>query len=388
MGVFFRTALAVIVGIVIGGGALIAYLGANPAARAELGVLPPPAAASQAQPPAQPLPRSGANGVVNVSDVYERVSPAVVNITASARARDAFGRTRPADGTGSGFIIDRQGHVVTNYHVVEGATRLDVTLADHSSYVGEVVANDIGNDLALVRLNAPEEKLKQFAVASLGDSESVRVGEAVVAIGNPFGLERSATLGIVSSLGRTLPGGGRRLINHMIQTDAAINPGNSGGPLLNLRGEVIGINALGATQVSVGVGFAIPVNTLKRYLPDLQAGREPRHAWMGIAGVPLTPTLAAELRTPVQQGVILANVAPSGPGASAGLRGATRGDPATGDIVTQIDAEPVRTVEDIAVYVDRKEPGDRVSVTYVRGGQTTEVEVTLGVWQPSPAPAR
>lgn len=389
MGVIFRTALAVTVGIIIGGAALIAYLGVNPAARAEPGGLPLPVA-PQAQQTAQPLPVSGPNGIVDVSDVYERVSPAVVNITFSAQARDAFGRTQQAEGTGSGFIIDDQGHVVTNYHVAGGANRLDVTLADNTSYVGEVVASDQANDLTLLKINAPAEKLAQLTIARLGDSDALKVGQAVVAIGNPFGLERSASFGIVSSLGRVRPGEAQRLISNMIQTDAAINPGNSGGPLLNARGEVIGINEQieAPTRGNVGVGFAIPVNALKRFLPDLLAGREPRHPYMGIAGAPLTPTLAEQIRTPVQQGVILANVVPNGPAARAGLRGATRGDPATGDIITALDGQPVRSVEDVATTIDKKEPGDTIRAAYVRNGQAQETSVTLDVWQPSQTPAR
>ena len=323
MGSVFRTALAVIVGIIIGGAALIAYLGANPTARAEPPALPgagpqaqstvPPAASSSGQPAAS---STGQPAGVDVSDVYERVSPAVVNITFSAQARDAFGRAQQAEGTGSGFIIDDLGHVVTNYHVAGGTNRLDVTLADNSSYVGDIVASDQANDLAILKINAPADKLRQLTIARLGDSDALKVGQTVIAIGNPFGLERSASFGIVSSVGRVRPGEAQRLISNMIQTDAAINPGNSGGPLLNVRGEVIGINEQieAPARGNVGVGFAIPVNALKRYLPDLLAGREPRHAYMGIAGAPLTPTLAEQIRASVQQGVILATVVPGGPG--------------------------------------------------------------------------
>jgi len=386
----FRTSFAVLVGIVIGATSLVACFGALPAPRIEPPQAAPPAQAPQA-PPAQPAASGGgvASGV-DVSDVYERVSPAVVNITFSARARDAFGRTQQAEGTGSGFIIDDQGHVVTNHHVAGGANRLDVTLADNTSHAADLVASDQANDLALLKINAPAERLRELTIARLGDSDALRVGQAVVAIGNPFGLERSASFGIVSSVGRTRPGEAQRLISNMIQTDAAINPGNSGGPLLNIRGEVIGINEQieAPSRGNVGVGFAIPVNTLKRYLPDLLAGREPRHAYIGIAGAPLTPTLAEQIRAPVPQGVILANVVPGGPAARAGLRGAQRGDPATGDIITALDGQPTRSIQDVAAHIDKKEPGDSVRVSYVRGGQTSETTVTLDVWQPSQTPAR
>jgi S1-C subfamily serine protease len=308
----------------------------------------------------------------------------VVNITSSSQARDLFGRQSQQEmGTGSGFIVDKEGHVVTNQHVVAGASRLDITTADGASFVGEVVAIDQANDLAVVRLQSTPDRLATLPVASLGNSDALKVGQTVVAIGNPFGLERSATVGIVSSLGRTRPGADQRLISNMVQTDAAINPGNSGGPLLNLQGEVVGINEQieGPLRGNVGIGFAIPVNTLKRYLPDLKAGKEPQHAWLGIGGAPLTASVAEQLRTSAQHGVILASTPAGGPAARAGLRGAGRSDVSAADIITEIDGTPVRSVEDIASYIDRKNPGDTVRVTYVRGGQTQTVDVVLGVWE-------
>jgi S1-C subfamily serine protease len=242
-----------------------------------------------------------------------------------------------------------------------------------------------------VKLQAPGEKLRSLTVARLGDSSTLKVGQTVVAIGNPFGLERSESLGIISSLGRTRPGIEQRLITNMIQTDAAINPGNSGGPLLNLSGEVIGINeqievssssASGPTG-NVGIGFAIPINTLKRYLPELLAGREPKHAWLGIAGRPLSPSMAEDLRMPGTRGVLLASVSANGPAAQAGLRGSPRASDPSGDIITELDGHAVRSVEDIAAYIDQKNPGDAVKVTYVRGGQPQTTDVTLGTWENS-----
>jgi S1-C subfamily serine protease len=323
-----------------------------------------------------------------VSEVYERVSPAVVNITSTAQATDIFGRPVRQEGTGSGFLIDDEGHIATNQHVVSGATRLDVTLADGTSYVGEVIGSDSANDLALIRIRAPAEKLRDLTVAPLGDSRTLRVGQTVIAIGNPFGLERSASLGIVSSLGRTRPGTEQRLIANMIQTDAAINPGNSGGPLLSLRGEVIGINAQidSPSRGNVGIGFAIPVNTFKRYLPELVAGKEPKHAWLGISGRALTPTLSERVGAPVQQGVLLVSLAPGGPAARAGLRGVSRSDVSTADIITEIDGHSVRSVEDVAAQVDDRDPGQSVRVTYLRGGQASSVDVLLGVWEPRDTP--
>jgi S1-C subfamily serine protease len=320
-----------------------------------------------------------------VAQVYERTSPSVVNINIQARGTDQLGRAVVQEGTGSGFIIDDQGHIVTNEHVVADSNRLDVTLADGSSYVGEVVAEDPAVDLAVIRINAPADRLRQLTTARLGDSDALKVGEAVVAIGNPFGLERSASLGIVSSLGRTRPGLEQRLITDMIQTDAAINPGNSGGPLLNLAGEVVGINEQieAPTGGNVGIGFAIPVNTLKRYLPDMLAGRTPQHAYMGVGGVALTPTLSEQLGLSTTQGLVVAVVAPGSPAARAGLRGASGGNPSSADVITQLDGKPVRSFEELAEVVNAKDPGDTVSATYLRNGQSQTADVTLGVWQGS-----
>jgi S1-C subfamily serine protease len=341
----------------------------------------PTASAPPQPPPSQGQTRPSAEYATAV-DVYERVSPAVVNISVQAQGRDLLGRPVLQEGSGSGFIIDRQGHIVTNEHVVAGADRLDVTLADGTSYVGEVVAGDPATDLALIRLRAPADKLSQLTVAPLGDSETLKAGQWIVAIGNPFGLERSITVGVVSSLGRTRPGLEQRLITDMIQTDAAINPGNSGGPLINLAGQVVGINEQieSSTRGNVGIGFAIPVNTLKRYLPDLQAGRQPRHAWIGIGGTTLSPTLAEEIGTSVTQGVIVTRVAPQSPAASAGLRSLNSANPAAADIVIHLADRPVRRFEDVADVINDHNPGDTIAMTYVRNGQTQTGNVTLAVW--------
>lgn len=389
-----RASLVLFFGAIVGAiGAF--YLVANPPSIGGLN-LPFAVPATQAAPPGAPQPgeargpgaavapapvRQGGDG--SVIDVYERVSPTVVNITFTAQARDVFGRMQTQEGTGSGFIIDRQGHIVTNHHVIGGATRLDITLADGTSYVGEVVGSDDANDLAVVRVVAPNEVLQGLTTVSLGDSDQLKVGQTVVAIGNPFGLERSASVGIVSSLGRIRPGEGQRLISNMIQTDAAINPGNSGGPLLNLAGEVIGINEqIEAPSVAgnVGIGFAVPVNSLKRFLPDMLAGRTPEHAWLGISGSRLTPTVAEQLSLPIRQGVVVVQALANGPALKAGLRGASVNNLAAADIITDIDGRPMRTVEDVIRYVDERNPGDSVRVTFLRQGRNQTADVTLGVW--------
>jgi 2-alkenal reductase len=282
-------------------------------------------------------------------------------------------------------IVDLQGHIITNQHVVKDADRLDVTVPDGSVYVGKVTALDRANDLALVQMEGPPEALARLTPAALGDSSALQVGQLVVAIGNPFGLERSASLGIVSSLGRTRPGVDKRFISNMIQTDAAINPGNSGGPLLNLNGEVVGINEQieGTTEGgNVGVGFAIPINTVKRYLPDLLAGKEPQHAWFGMAGVSLSPTRAERLGLTQSQGVILASLATDGPAERAGLQAVSNNNASTGDIITGIDGVRIHNFQDIAAYIDRFEPGDMVTVQYMRAGEAQSAQVTLGIWQP------
>jgi S1-C subfamily serine protease len=389
----FKAGIVTLVGLVLGAAILVGCVSIGTPG-GQFQPFAPPAQGNQTQPqnqvPAQPpisLPQIGGGQQAGNSDavvnVYERVSPAVVNITFTGRATDVLGRSAQQEGTGSGFIIDKNGNVVTNQHVVANASRLDVTLADGSSYAGQVVVSDPATDLAIVKIQAPADKLSQLTTVPLGDSDQLKVGQSVVAIGNPFGLERSASLGIVSSLGRSRPGVAQRMITNMIQTDAAINPGNSGGPLLNLNGEVIGINEQieSASQGNVGVGFAIPSNTLKHNLDAMLAGKQPEHAWIGISGTQLTPTLAEQIKSSTNQGVLLATVVPNGPAAKAGLKGATRNDPSSADVITQIDGRAVHSVEDIAAYVDQKNPNDVVHVTYVRGGQTQTADVTLGVWQ-------
>jgi len=287
-------------------------------------------------------------------------------------------------------VIDDQGHVATNYHVVGGATRLDVTLADGNSYSGEVVGSDQANDLAIIRIVTSPDVLARLTQAPLGDSSQLRVGQTVVAIGNPFGLERSASLGIVSSVGRTRPGETDRLIANMIQTDAAINPGNSGGPLLDLQGNVVGINEQIQSSVggNVGIGFAVPVNSLTRYLPDLLAGRTPQHSWLGISGARLTASLAQQAGISNAQGVILVTVLPGGPAAQAGLRGGGTSNLRGGDVITDINGQAVRSAEDIASYIDAFNPGDHVTIGLLRGGQRQTADTTLGVWQPTGTAAR
>ncbi|MGC9335519.1 MAG: S1C family serine protease, partial [Anaerolineae bacterium] len=270
-----------------------------------------------------------------VIDVYAEVGPAVVCITAP----QYFGEC-----IGSGFVIDQQGHVVTNNHVAVAAEQLLVTLADGETVPAEVIGTDPGSDLAVLQVDVPAGAL---AVAELGESATLQVGQRAIAIGNPFGLERTVTTGVISSLRRTIPrdDSGFQLAE-LIQTDAAINPGNSGGPLLDSQGKVIGVNTaiFSTTGSSAGVGFAIPVDIVKRVVPELIAEGTYRHPWLGITGGTITPEMVEATNLPVENGVLISSVEPGSPAAEAGLQGGTRqivvsGVPmlAGGDIVTAID---------------------------------------------------
>ncbi len=320
-----------------------------------------------------------------VIGVYRAASPGVVHITSTVLSQDFFFQVVPERGTGSGFIVDDRGYILTNNHVVENAERLEVTLADKSTVPAQLVGRDPNSDLAVIRIHAPKEKLTPL---KLGDSRQVQIGQMAIAIGNPFGLDRTITRGVVSALGRSLKSDTGRQIRNVIQTDAAINPGNSGGPLLNSRGEVIGINAAIFTPSggSVGIGFAIPVNTAKKLLPELIARGRASHAWLGVSGMDITPEVARALNLPVNQGVLVAQVAPGGPAAQAGLRGAQRrirvGNflvNVGGDIIQAVDGEKIASVDDLtAVLDDKKKPGDEVRVDVVRDGKPLSIVVRLG----------
>ena len=277
-------------------------------------------------------------------------------------------------------MIDGEGHVLTNNHVVENASKITVKLgASDTQYTAEVVGADPASDLALLKVDAPAKELHPL---KLGDSSAAEVGDPVVAIGNPFGLDRTVTSGIVSALQRQIQAPNGFSIDNVIQTDAAINPGNSGGPLLNAAGEVIGINSQietgGGSQGNVGIGFAIPINTAKEEIQQLEPKGEVEHAWLGIEGGSITPTLAKALNLPVEEGVIVQGVEKGGPADKAGLEGsATK---ATiegqevglgGDIITEIDGKKVTGMEDVIELVNQAKPGESVEVTVLRDGKTS-----------------
>lgn len=315
--------------------------------------------------------------------VYENVNRSVVNITTRAvRTNMMFMEVVPTEGSGSGSILDKQGHVLTNFHVIEGAQQVQVTLANGSSYAADLVGQDPSNDIAVLKIDAPPEDL---APVTLGDSSQLRVGQKIYAIGNPFGLERTLTVGIISSLNRTLMSRNERTIKSIIQIDAALNRGNSGGPLLNTKSELVGMNTAIASRTGEdsGVGFSIPVNTIKRVVPQLiEKGRVTRPD-LGIARVLQTDT-----------GLLIAATTPDGPADRAGLQGfrvireqtrrgpyimeRTKIDQSQADLVIGIDGQRVRTVDDMLSLVEQKQPGERVLVSVVRQGTQVDVEVVLG----------
>ncbi len=319
----------------------------------------------------------------NIS-VYEKVADGVVNITSIAIQMDFFFNIFPSQGSGSGSIIDLKGHILTNHHVVANAQKLEVTLADGSKWPAKLVGSDPDNDLAVIKIEAPREKLK---VIPMGDSRNLRIGQKVLAIGNPFGLERTLTTGVISSLGRTIRSEGGYLIEDVIQTDAAINPGNSGGPLLNSEGEIIGINSaiISPSGGSVGIGFAIPVNTAKRVIPELIAKGYVTYPWIGATIQPLLPEVARYLKLKIERGAMIAETVKGGPADRAGLKGGNQriqvGNMIVivgGDIVVKVDQHEVKSHGDLIRYIREKKPGDSILLKIFRKGKVEEVKVTLG----------
>jgi S1-C subfamily serine protease len=355
-------------------------------------VVPPTATA--APPPIMPLPdeEEAANALESqVIAVYEAVSPAVVNITNRSYVYSRFMQAVPQEGTGSGFVYDAEGHIVTNYHVVENAEEILVTLANGQVYEAEIVGTDPTNDLAVIRIDTGADLPEPVA---LGDSDELRVGQFVLAIGNPFGLEQTLTTGVVSALGRVIESPeDSRFIGEAIQTDAAINPGNSGGPLLDLKGHVIGVNSqiVSTSGTSSGVGFAVSVNTVRRVVPELISRGHYPHPWLGMQMLPLTPSTAkafrdAGMNVPVDAGLLVIEAVKGAPADKAGMRGGSRvvrigryQIPLGGDIVIAIDGEPVNDFQTLTVYLETETTvGDLVDVTIIRDGKELTVPVTLG----------
>ena len=320
----------------------------------------------------------------NIS-VYEKLNEAVVNITTETVAVNWFLEPVPQEGgSGSGSIIDTRGYILTNNHVVEKAYKIYVNLADGSQYEGKVVGTDPENDLAVIKFDPPRGV--ELTTVPFGESRNLRVGQKVLAIGNPFALERTLTVGIVSGLGRPIQTSRENIIRDMIQTDASINPGNSGGPLLDAQGRMIGVNTMiySPSGGSVGIGFAVPVNTAKRVVAELiQYGRV-RRGWIDASVVQLFPALVNYAKFPVSSGLLISRTKRGGYAEKAGIRGGT--EPVRygssviylgGDIITSVDGMKVTRLADLYSALEDNKPGDKVAVELVRGGKPVKLSVTL-----------
>ena len=325
-------------------------------------------------------PTLDAEEINNVS-LYKKVLPSVVNITTRAMAWDFFYGPVSQEGLGSGFIVDRDGHILTNYHVVANARQLEVTLYNRRKYKAAVIGADPAHDLAVIQITG-----RDLQPVVLGDSKRLEVGQKVYAIGNPFGLSGTMTRGIVSSM-RSIMGPTGLPIDDAIQTDAAINPGNSGGPLLNSRGEVIGINsqiATGGAEQSAGIGFAVPINTVKAVLNDLVTEGKVRRPMLGVRGIPVNQEVAEELGLPSNFGVLVTQVIPGGSADAAGIRGGDRRQTignATillgGDLIVSIDGTEINDNRDLAAIMNNHRVGDKVKIVYFRGKKKMETEAVL-----------
>ncbi|HEX7058793.1 MAG TPA: trypsin-like peptidase domain-containing protein [Solirubrobacterales bacterium] len=328
-----------------------------------------------------------------VNQIYRRDGQGVAFIQAEQPVQapspfDPFGQPQGGGtATGSGFVIDTDGHVLTNSHVVEGADRIQVKLgSSEATHSAEVVGTDPATDVALLKVDAPTDQLHPLA---LGDSSKVQVGDPVVAIGNPFGLDRTVTSGIVSALQRQIQAPNGFAISNVIQTDAAINPGNSGGPLIDSSGSVIGINSQietgGGGQGNVGIGFAVPINTARDVAEQLKSDGRVTHAYLGISGATITPDLARAINLPANQGVLVQEAVKGGPAAKAGIRGGDTsatidgaGVSLGGDIITEANGRKIATMDEIVNVVNAAKPGDPLDLTVLRGGDTKSFTVTLG----------
>jgi 2-alkenal reductase len=368
------------------------------ASRASEGAAPTPAAPLPTMAPVPTIAPALRNALEEeqqlLVELYKRVNPSVVSITTVGRHPAVGGGNVPEGdiplGQGSGFLFDDQGHIVTNNHVVEDGDAFTVRFADGTALEARLIGRDPGSDLAVIKV---DELPPNTAPLPLADSRTVEVGQTAVAIGNPFGLQNTLTTGVISGVGRTLAGpqsgqGGRFSIPNVIQTDAAINPGNSGGPLLNVRGEVIGVNTAIRSESGTfeGVGYAVPANAVARVVPALIRDGSYAHPWMGIAMYTIDPITARQLGLPVRQGVLVTSVQPGSPAERAGLRAGQQSAQAggrtlapDGDIIIAIEGQPVRTSDDLISYLELETSvGQRVTLTVVRDGAEQAVPLVLG----------
>jgi len=325
---------------------------------------------------AAPAPSPG-----SYAAIYQQNKDGVVTITTTTGSR---GFRSFSQAEGSGIVMDKKGDILTNAHVVDGASQVQVAFSNGQTTTGQVKGVDQSADLAVVQVSVAQDQLHPLAT---GNSDTLQVGDTALAIGAPFGLQGSFTAGIVSGLNRTTTAPNGRALTGMIQTDAPINPGNSGGALLDGRGQVIGINDSIDSPVegNVGVGFAIPINRANTLLQPLEQGQAIQHPWLGISGETLTPATASQLGiSGAQSGVLVVEVVPNGPAAKAGLRGSGQADPSD-DVITAIDGHQIDTIDALTQYLDTKKVGDRVRLTVVRNGQHLSLTVTLGNFQAQPS---
>jgi S1-C subfamily serine protease len=318
-------------------------------------------------------------------EIYQRLNEAVVNITSVTTGYNWFLEPVPEQGTGSGSIINQEGHILTNYHVIANAEKLSITLADGSEHEGTVVGADPENDLAVIKFNPDGKRL---ATIPLGTSADLLIGNKVLAIGNPFGLERTLTTGIVSGLGRPIKVSDNYVIREMIQTDASINPGNSGGPLLNTRGELIGINSMiySPSGGSVGIGFAVPVDIAKRVIPELEKYGKMNRGWIDIVPIQLFPALVDYAKLPVSQGLLVSEVVQGGLAQKVGIIGGNKAKVVRyrgnniylgGDIIIEVDGVKITSLADLYAALEDNKPGEFVYVKVNRSGSVLDLQVQL-----------
>jgi S1-C subfamily serine protease len=371
-----------LVSALLGAGVVVAVL----AATGDLGGGTSTTVVRQAPLAAAATPASDAKGLT-ARDIYKRDAPGVVFITAQIVQQDNsffFPQTQRGTATGSGFVIDNDGHILTNAHVISGATSLSVKFSDDKTVKAKVVGQDVSTDLALIKVDPDGLDLHPL---ELGSSKDVQVGDPTIAIGNPFGLERTLTTGVVSALQRRISAPNNFTIDNVIQTDAAINPGNSGGPLIDATGRVIGVNSQiqtgGSGNGNVGIGFAVPIDTAERILPQLKKGSVER-AYLGLSSLTITKALD-QLDLPVDKGVLVESVQPGSPAAKAGIRD---GDISAqleggqiqlgGDIIVALDGKAITTSNQLASIVSAKKPGDKLQITVLRDGKRKNLTAKLG----------
>jgi S1-C subfamily serine protease len=340
--------------------------------------------------PAADRPANEGKGLT-VSDIYDRDGPGVVFIQARGVSSDSpFGGPQRGTATGSGFVLDKDGYILTNAHVVEGAGDVTVRFGESNAIDAKIVGSDPSTDIALLKVDPGKAKLIPL---TLGDSSKVEVGDPAIAIGNPFGFDRTVTTGIISALQRQIQAPNGFTIDHVIQTDASINPGNSGGPLLDGRGRVIGINsqiATGGSNGSVGIGFAVPIDTAKAVIPQLKKHGRIERAYLGVTTAPVDSQVAEDLNLPAKEGALVQSVVPGGPADKAGLRAGrtetSEGLVVGGDLIVEVDGKKIHQPEDVAAAIADNRPGQVIVVRFYRGESLKTVRVKLGT-RPNRAPS-